>query len=60
MTELELAELIKSEEDTLCVLPFEPQYKVRRAELTKLVNMHRAILVSRRQLIGIERAALVS
>lgn len=29
MTKLELAERIKLEEDTLCSLPFESQYKMR-------------------------------
>ena len=47
MTNLELAERIKSEEETLCCLPFEPQYRARRAELTELVNLHRAMLVRR-------------
>ena len=45
MTELELVERVKSEEDTLCSLPFDSQYKMRRAKLTKLVNLHRAMLV---------------
>jgi two-component system phosphate regulon response regulator PhoB len=45
MTELELAERIKLEEDTLCSLPFESHYKMRRAELTSQVNLHRAMLV---------------
>ncbi len=44
MTELELIELIKLEEDTLCSLPFESQYKMRREELTRLANAHRAML----------------
>jgi hypothetical protein len=33
MTELELAERSKLEEDTLCSLPFESQYKMRRTGL---------------------------
>lgn len=45
MTELELVDRIKLEEDTLCSLPYDPQYKMRRDELTKLVNLHRAMLV---------------
>jgi len=45
MTEMELVERIKLEEDTLCALPFEPRYKARRTELTNLVNLHRSMLV---------------
>lgn len=39
--------LIKAEEDTLCSLPYQPEYKGRRAELTQLVQLHRAMLVNR-------------
>ncbi len=45
MTEVELVEQIRLEEETLCCLPYEPQYKVRRTELTRLVNLHRSMLV---------------
>lgn len=44
LTNMELTELIRMEENTLCTLPYEPQYRQRREELTQQVNIHRSML----------------
>lgn len=40
MTNFELSELIRKEENTLCSIPWGPEFKARRQALTEQTNKH--------------------